>query len=151
MHINGPVQHVSVECEQILRSLPGWFGIETALLEYAEATNRLPTFVAVADGTIVGFITLEGHSAIEWEIHCIAIHKSFRGKGIGAALVSSAEDWMKEKGALILLVKTIAESHPSPEFKESRAFYNSIGFASDKIIPDIWGPSNPCLQMRKEL
>jgi ribosomal protein S18 acetylase RimI-like enzyme len=151
MHINGPAQHVSVACEQILRSLPQWFGIEAALREYVEATERLPTFIAVVDEIIVGFVTLESHFSTEWEIHCIAVHEKFRSRGIGSALISSAEHWLRRNGVRSLLVKTIAESHPSPEYKESRAFYQSKGFAPDKIIPDIWGASNPCLQMRKEI
>jgi len=149
MRVVGPVQHVRTACEQILRSLPGWFGIETALLEYAEATDRLPTFVAISEGETVGFVTVERHSQSEYEIHCIAVRDSLRGQGIGAALVHAAEAWMKERGAIRLIVKTIAESHPSPEYKASRAFYQHQGFLSEKIIPDIWGPSNPCLQMSK--
>lgn len=151
MQVIGPVQHVREESEKILRSLPRWFGIEFALIEYAEATNRLPTFVALSDGAIVGFATLERHSEYEYEIHCIAVRYEFRNGGIGTALVSAAEAWMKALGGTSIVVKTIAENHPSPEYRESRGFYQRQGFMAEKIIPDIWGPSNPCLQMRKEI
>jgi GNAT superfamily N-acetyltransferase len=151
MNIKGPLREVRDECEQILRSLPGWFGIETALVKYAEATERLPTFAAVVHDKVVGFITLERHSQEEWEVHCIAVQDDLRGKGAGSALIRHAESWLGTKGARVLLVKTIADSHPSPEYKESRAFYSSQGFIPDQIIPDIWGPSNPCLQMRKQI
>lgn len=151
MQVFGPVQHVREECEKILRGLPQWFGIESALIEYAEATNRLPTFVALADGANVGFIALERHSQCEYEIHCIAVHCKFRAGGIGTALVSAAEAWTKAQGATSIIVKTIAESHPSPEYRETRAFYQRRGFVAEKIIPDIWGPSYPCLQMRKDV
>lgn len=76
-----------------------WFGIESALIEYAEATNRLPTFVALAEGAIVGFITLERHSQYKYEIHCTAVRRELRADGIGTALVSAAEAWMKAQGA----------------------------------------------------
>ncbi|MEN3067510.1 GNAT family N-acetyltransferase [Uliginosibacterium sediminicola] len=151
MKVIGPVQNVRDACEQILRSLPAWFGIESALMEYVEATDRLPTYLAMSEGKAVGFVSLQSHSQSECEIHCIAVRDSFRGRGVGKALVQAAERWMKERGATRLIVKTIAESHPSPEYKESRAFYQSQGFLAEKIIPDIWGPSNPCLQMYKEL
>lgn len=151
MHVTGPVQHIRDDCEQILRSLPRWFGIESALIEYAEAADHLPTFAAMLEGEVVGFITLESHSPTESEIHCIAVRDGFRGDGIGSALISAAETWMKEQKVTSVVVKTIAESHPSLEYKESRAFYQSKGFAAERIIPDIWGPSNPCLQMRKEI
>lgn len=151
MRIVGPVQHVREVCEQILRSLPGWFGIESALIEYAKATDQLPTFVAMSEGEAVGFITMKSNSQNECEIHCVAVHESLRRQGIGATLVRAAEAWMKEHGATRLIVRTLADSHPSQEYKESRAFYLSQGFVAEKIIPDIWGPSNPCLQMYKEV
>lgn len=151
MRVSGPIQNTREDCERVLRSLPDWFGIESALVEYAEAADRLPTFCATSGDEFVGFITLESHSPSEWEVHCIAVRDGFRGLGIGSALMSAAEAWMRKRGARYVLVKTLGESHPSPAYKESRAFYQSRGFVAEKIIPDIWGPSNPCLQMRKEI
>ncbi|MFT3733769.1 MAG: GNAT family N-acetyltransferase [Rhodocyclaceae bacterium] len=151
MEISGPLQNVRHECERILRSLPAWFGIESALLDYAQATERLPTFCAFAEGALIGFISLECLDANEWEVHCIAVREGRRDGGVGTALLNIAEAWARSQGARSLIVKTLADSHPSLAYKASRAFYLSKGFAAEKIIPDIWGPSNPCLQMRKEL
>lgn len=151
MHVTGPAQHVREACEIILRSLPRWFGIESAVVAYAKAADCLPTFLAYSEESVIGFISLEGHSHGVYEVHCIAVHNDFRGQGVGTALLSAAETWMRAQGASQMVVKTIAESHPSPEYKASRAFYQSKGFAAERIIPDIWGPSNPCLQMRKEI
>ncbi len=34
-------------CEKILRSLPAWFGIEEAIVEYVHEVSQMPTFVAM--------------------------------------------------------------------------------------------------------
>ena len=39
----------AASCERILRSLPEWFAIETALRDYAAATDVYPTFLACQD------------------------------------------------------------------------------------------------------
>ena len=56
MTIEGPVSGIAADCERILRTLPMWFGIESALVEYVLDSARLPTFAARRDGRIVGFI-----------------------------------------------------------------------------------------------
>ena len=49
--VRGPLLGQSAAAERILRALPGWFGIEAALLEYARAADELPTFVAALRGS----------------------------------------------------------------------------------------------------
>ena len=46
--IEGPVPGPSADCGRILRSLPDWFGIESAIVGYVEQVSALPTFVARA-------------------------------------------------------------------------------------------------------
>ena len=57
----GPELHRPEECESVLRTLPGWFGIEEALLMYAVDTDKLPTFAIEEDGRIVSFLSLMEH------------------------------------------------------------------------------------------
>lgn len=149
MRIDGPTSDARDECEQVLRSLPAWFGIESALLDYAESTQRFPTFVACEDSAIAGFISVRRHFENAWEIHCIAVHASARGRGIGAQLLSHAERWMRERDARVFQVKTLAETHPSAEYAETRGFYARMGYFPLQVFPDLWSPSNPCLQMIK--
>lgn len=70
MRIIGPNLQQPAEFEAVLRSLPGWFGIEKALLEYVEDTTRWPTFAIEIEGKIIGFLTLREHFPASWEIHC---------------------------------------------------------------------------------
>ena len=51
----------------------------------------------------------------------------------------------------LLLVKTLADTHPSPEYAATRAFYRSLGFLPLAVLPDLWGPANPCLLMVRPL
>src|SRR5450631_1699159 len=61
MQIIGPALNERPQCEEILRSLPMWFGIEPALVMYADDSVRLPTFAAVESAKLIGFISLRQH------------------------------------------------------------------------------------------
>jgi len=151
MRIVGPATAIESQCERVLRSLPQWFGIESSLLEYVEATKRLPTFIAAEGSEVVAFVSLERHFAQAWEIHCIAVHASARGNGIGRSLLVHAEAWIREQGAKVLQVKTLAATHPSESYAQTRRFYEAMGFVPIEVFPDLWAPHLPVLQMAKVL
>ena len=44
MNIIGPQLQRTTEVEAVLRTLPGWFGIEKSLLMYDDDTTKHPTF-----------------------------------------------------------------------------------------------------------
>ncbi len=155
MKVFGPVTGVSAECERILRSLPEWFGIETALVAYVADTARYPTFVVKSTDSenpeVVGFLTARQHFARTWEIHCMAIDQRYHRHGVGRRLVNGLERWLKPQGAKFLQVKTLAEISPSVEYAQTRKFYTAMGFEPLEVFEDLWGPTNPCLQMIKAL
>jgi len=151
MNILGPsLENVSAACEGILRSLPEWFGREDALLMYSGDTERLPTFAAAEGERLVGFITLRQHFPTSWELHCIAILREFRNRGIGRALLSHAEGWLRDRGATFLQVKTIA-SEDDAAYAQTREFYSRTGFVGLEVFPELWSPRHPCLQLVKAL
>ena len=147
MNIVGPSLDAQIRCEQVLRSLPRWFGIESSVVEYAQATTTLPTFAAVEEGEIVAFLSLEQHFALSWELHCIAVHASCRGKGVGRALHGHAEQWLVGQGVRLLQVKTLAASHPSPEYAETRDFSQRMGYCPLEVFPQLWAPHLAVLQL----
>lgn len=53
--------------------------------------------------------------------------------------------------ARLLLVKTLAATHPSPEYAGTRAFYRAVGFMPLTVLPKLWDPANPCLLMVRSL
>jgi len=151
MELVGPTVDAVIECERVLRSLPAWFGIESSLIEYARSTKQLPTFLAVSNGEVVGFVSVRRHFAQAWELHCIAVAASHRREGVGRALLSRAEAWLQGQDARVLQVKTIAESHPSAEYAETRQFYAQVGFEPLEVFPTLWDPGLPVLQLLKPL
>jgi ribosomal protein S18 acetylase RimI-like enzyme len=151
MYIVGPLTSVRVECERVLRTLPRWFGIEGSLLEYALNTTRMPTFVAKNGAVVVGFLSLQEHFPGSWEVNCIAIDMAYRGQGLGRELHRTAEDWLASKRATILQVKTLAPSHTSLEYAETRRFYDAIGYQALEVFPNLWGEHLPVLQLVKPL
>ena len=151
MRLEGPRADVAGPCERVLRTLPRWFGIESALLEYVRDTARYPTFVAIDDDAVIGFITVREHFPEAWEVHCIAVEHDRRGGGAGRALHAQAERWVSARGVRLLQVKTLAASHPSPEYAQTRRFYEAMGYVAVEVFPTLWGPSLPVLQMVKAL
>lgn len=151
MQIEGPASGIQEACEVVLRTLPKWFGIEASLVQYARDTVTLPTFVVRDARDVVGFLTLRQHFRDAWEVHCIALRASHRGRGIGRALHEHVERWLVERGARVLQVKTMAESNSSPEYAETRRFYAAIGYTALEVFPELWGPRLPVLQLVKAL
>lgn len=64
-------------CEQIMRSLPEWFGIEVAIVQYVKDIERLPTFIAVKDSRSIGFLTIKKHNRFAAEIYFIKFGKIY--------------------------------------------------------------------------
>jgi GNAT superfamily N-acetyltransferase len=149
MNIEGPVTGVEDPCERVLRTLPRWFGIEESLLQYARGTAHLPTFVIRDKNRLAGFMSLQEHFHASWELSCIAIDSEFRGQGLGRRVHEHAEDWLRSKGATLLQVKTLAASHPSKEYAETREFYGSLGYQPVEVFPFLWAVHLPVLQLIK--
>ena len=96
---------------------------------------------------IIGFLTLREHFPQAWEIHRVAVHADARGKGHGKQLLKHVEGWLAERGARFLQVKTVAATGPNPHHALTRGFYERLGFTFIEVFPELWAPSNPCLQM----
>jgi GNAT superfamily N-acetyltransferase len=142
---------VSYDCEGILRSLPRWFGIEQALLQYAADADVYPTFVVRDGGRTIAFATIRKHFDQAYEVHCIAVRSSERRRGCGLALLTSAESWASSEGGRFIQVKTLAANHPSPEYGDTRSFYTRAGYIPLEVFPELWSKRNPCLQLVKAL
>jgi GNAT superfamily N-acetyltransferase len=151
MQIIGPALDEKAQCEEVLRSLPMWFGIERALVMYADDSLRLPTFAAVEGTKVIGFISLLQHFAHAWEIHCIAVRAESRNEGYGKALMAHAESWLAGQGVSLLQVKTVAATSSSKEYALTREFYCHLGYQPLEVFPKLWDPHNPALQLVKVL
>jgi ribosomal protein S18 acetylase RimI-like enzyme len=137
-------------CEEILRSLPAWFGIESALLEYAAQGAVLPTWIGAGHDGPVGFVTLREHFPESAEINCIAVRPEFHRRGLGRALLLAAEEHARGRGAGYLQVKTMGPSRPNREYAETLEFYRGVGFARLEELKGFWN-GLPCLVLVKRL
>jgi GNAT superfamily N-acetyltransferase len=151
MHFEGPLTDVAQDAERILRTLPLWFGIEESLQAYVQDTERLPTFVAVDNQKVVGFVTLREHFPTAWEVHCLAVEAQSRHQGVGKALHAHIERWLVLRGVHFLQVKTLSAASPSRAYAETRAFYLAAGYLPLEEFPLLWGPMLPVLQLVKVL
>jgi GNAT superfamily N-acetyltransferase len=142
---------VGVECERVLRSLPAWFGIEGAILQYAADAETYQTFVAREASGLVAFTTVRQHYEHSFEVHCMAVRASHRRHGLGLAMLEAAENWARSQGGKFMQVKTLSPGHPSPQYAETRAFYIKAGYLPLEEFPLLWSKSNPCLQLIKAL
>jgi GNAT superfamily N-acetyltransferase len=137
----------SALCREILAALPGWFGLPEAVDRYVEDVAELPTFAAGREG----FLSLKLHSDAAAEIHVMGVRPESHRRGIGTALVDTAEVFLRERAVEYLQVKTLGPSHPSEHYAVTRGFYAARGFAPLEELTAIWGEANPCLIMVKRL
>ena len=149
--IEGPLFQQSPVCVPILRSLPDWFGIEAAILEYEREIEHLPTFLANEDGSVLGFLSLKQHNPFSAEIYVMAVQPQVHRGGIGRALVAAADFYARNLGIEYMQVKTLAASRPNEEYARTRAFYEALGFRPLEAFSRIWDENNPCLVMVKRL
>ena len=130
--------------ERILRSVPEWFGIETSTLKYIADTARYPTWLARCGEEVVGFATLRQHFPGAAEIHCIAAHRKWRGKGVGTMMVRALCAECRRLGIRYLQVKTQGPSRPCLEYSQTLKFYEAVGFTALEELTGLW-PGIPCL------
>jgi len=137
-------------CEKILRSLPEWFGIEEAILDYVKDIQSMDTRIAENNNEIVGFITIKHHTEISAELQVMAVKPKFHRQRYGSQLVEDAEKSLRNKSVEFFQVKTLAPFHPDPNYAKTRKFYEHLGF---KHLEEnnLWGEKNPCLIMVKYL
>jgi GNAT superfamily N-acetyltransferase len=149
--IVGPVTGHGALCEELLRGLPDWFGIEASIVEYRRTVEDLPTFVAEVDGEAAGLLALRPTSPAALEIHVVAVRRAYHRRGIGRALVERAAAYARDQGFSLQHVKTLGPEIEDEGYAGTRAFYAAMCFMPLEAIPAVWGPENPCLIMVRPL
>lgn len=149
--VSGPLSGQGAAAGRILRALPDWFGIESAITDYATAANALPSFVAAADRDVVGFVTVRATSQDALELHVMGVLAAWQRRGVGRALVERAAAYARAEGYSLLHLKTLAATDPDPGYAATRAFYLALGFRPLEILAAVWGPENPCLLLVRPL
>ena len=138
-------------CERILRSLPGWFGIEASILQYARDVATMPVLAACTGPEVVGFVALHRRTPATTEIHVMGVLPAHHRRGLGRRLLDAAARHARDSGCRLLSVKTLAASRPCAEYDRTRAFYLAQGFLPVEEFPTLWGEANPCLLLVRPL
>jgi GNAT superfamily N-acetyltransferase len=135
----------------ILRSLPDWFGIEEAVLNYEREIGLHPTFLAKSAEQVLGFLSLKQHTPFAAEVYVMGVRPVVHRNGIGRALMEKAVDYARTLGIEYLQVKTLGPSRPDVGYGKTRAFYEAAGFRPLEEFKQLWGDQNPCLILVKRI
>jgi GNAT superfamily N-acetyltransferase len=149
--ITAPELGKSAHCTPILRALPDWFGIEEALQSYSAEIDRLPTLLARVEDQTVGFLSLKLHNPYAAEVYVMGIRQEMHRQGIGKALMTAAQEWLRAQNIEYLQVKTLSPAHPDAGYARTRAFYLALGFRPLEEFKQLWDEHNPCLIFIKRL
>ena len=135
------------EAKKILNDLPEWFGLPESTREYIANTKQLDTLFIELNNEVVAFLSIKKTAEKTAEIDCMGVLKSVHRKGAGQKLIEEAIQWCRQNQLLFLQVKTLAQTHPDPYYKKTRAFYHKNNFIDVEVFPELWGIENPCLQL----
>ncbi len=149
--VDGPCFGKAEVCEPILRSLPAWFGIEEAIIQYVADIDSLPTFLAYREGEVIGFLSVKQHYPTSAEVLVMGIRSDAHRQGIGRSLLHKAQVWLKDQGVEYLQVKTLGPSCFDDNYAKTRTFYMSMGFTPLEEFTQIWDENNPCLILIKRI
>ncbi len=138
-------------CEEVILSLPNWFGLESANKEYIEKVADTTFHAAYLFGKEVGFFSIISHFPKTSEIYVCGIISEYHRLGIGKKMLKVIEQDLKKKGVKFLTVKTLSSSHPDKNYTKTRKFYESVGFVPLEEFKELWGKEYPCLFLVKKL
>lgn len=144
-------QKKSEICEMILRSLPKWFGIESAIINYIADVQVKTMLVAFDNENPIGFLVLNYHNKFTAEIHVMGILPNYHRKGIGKKLLAAAETHLQNEDFKFLTVKTVSASLSNKEYDLTRKFYFGVGFIPLEEFKMLWDEHNPCLFLVKQI
>jgi ribosomal protein S18 acetylase RimI-like enzyme len=82
-------------CNNILKSLPLWFGIPESNNEYCENVKKHDFYKIVENEKPIGFISLKENNEYVSEIYVMGILPEYHRKGIGKNLALQTIVWKK--------------------------------------------------------
>ncbi len=138
-------------CKGIIESLPNWFGLDSANIEYIDNSADTDFYTAYMFEKEVGFFSIISHFPQTSEIYVCGILQDFHRQGIGRKLLHAVEEDLRKKKKKFLTVKTLSTSHPDKGYAKTREFYKACGFVPVEEFKELWGKENPCLFMVKAL
>jgi GNAT superfamily N-acetyltransferase len=112
---------------RVADALPDWFDSDARERSIPIDLKHHDGFIAVADGKIVGFITLfvaEGRLHISW----LGVSPDYHNQGIGSELLKRAEAFGKQRSLTELATYTLGDGVDYKPYEATRQFYFRRGF-----------------------
>ena len=138
-------------CEEVLRALPKWFGIEEAVCEYVDNVKECLFVTATLYKKVIGFCAVSVNYDINADLYVLGIFEEFHGRRIGKRMMEFVNSYCKRNAIPYMTVKTLSEKHSDENYRKTRLFYESCGFRAFEEFPTLWGEDNPCLYMLKDV
>lgn len=131
-------------CRQVLSALPGWFGIEQSVDDYAAVADRTPTVVASVDGWDVGFLTVVRHGPSAAEVHVMGVLPEFHRHGVGRQMLERAERSLVAAGVELLQVKTLSATKPDDGYERTAGLLPGQRVPATRRASRPVGAREPC-------
>jgi ribosomal protein S18 acetylase RimI-like enzyme len=105
--------------------------------------------VAETDGKVAGYVCYGETPLTEgtWDIYWIAVDRTRRGKGIGAALMRETESNIRESHGRLAIIETSSK----PDYNKTRRFHTSQGYSEIALVPDFYAIGDGKVIMVKRL
>ena len=145
------LEEKSIICNETLRALPNWFGIEESIVDYVRQVQTMPFFASFDGNKPIGFAALKVHNPFTSEVCVMGVLREYHRQGVGRMLIDCCELYCRERKTEFLTVKTLDESRESKSYERTRLFYLSMGFKPLEVFPLLWDKDNPCLFLAKHL
>ena len=92
--------------------------------------EREAVFVAVADGSVVGYIHIERYDVLYFETMAnvlgLSVFKAYHKMGVGKALLFAAEDWARQNNIKMMRLNS------GMNRTDAHGFYEHLGYVSEK-------------------
>lgn len=151
MQIEDPAQRAACT-QEVLESLPDWFGNAQGIAEYCHKVQALPLWAAVGSaGAWLGLLAVTIHYGRTGELVVMGVKPGLHRQGVGQALYRAAEGYFVEKGCRYAMAKTLSDTVDFPPYEATRRFYQAMGFGPLATLTEMWDEENPCLIMLKAL
>ena len=132
-------------CDDIIHTLPDWFGLPEANENYIRNMRKKDVFVAYAGERPVGLIALKYHFQTTTEIWWMGILPDYHRHGIGTALFEAAKQHTIGNKHQNMIVNTLSDRSDDKHYARTRAFYLRMGFEplledneEDPVNPMMW-------------
>jgi ribosomal protein S18 acetylase RimI-like enzyme len=117
--------------------------------EAVGSDGEYSVFAAETDGRVCGYVLVGPTplTASTWHLYWICVHPDFQGSGVGRALQTHVESFIRARGG----ERIVLETDGMASYERTREFYRRAGYTEAGVIPDYFKPGSDCVLFYKEL